>query len=134
MKTGFERGRMPLAIACAVVLCSVYGAFLARHFGSAGTLAAPLTVTARFERNWTEWIRSRANRETGSPGPAIPADDGGIALPFPDPLFARAVEIVLESRRGSVSLLQRRLAIGYTRSSRLIDLMGIAGIIFDHKD
>ena len=46
-----------------------------------------------------------------------------------DPLFERAVEIVLESRRGSVSLLQRRLAIGYTRSSRLIDLMGIAGII-----
>jgi len=45
----------------------------------------------------------------------------------------RAVEIVLETRRGSVSLLQRRLAIGYTRSSRLIDLMGIAGIISDHK-
>ncbi|MEK6703278.1 MAG: DNA translocase FtsK, partial [Planctomycetota bacterium] len=50
-----------------------------------------------------------------------------------DTLFERAVEIVLESRRGSVSLLQRRLAIGYTRSSRLIDLMGIAGIISDHK-
>ena len=50
-----------------------------------------------------------------------------------DPLFPRAVEIVLETRRGSVSLLQRRLAIGYTRSSRLIDLMGIAGIISDHK-
>ncbi|MCC6678216.1 MAG: DNA translocase FtsK [Phycisphaerales bacterium] len=50
-----------------------------------------------------------------------------------DPMFERAVEIVLETRRGSVSLLQRRLAIGYTRSSRLIDLMGIAGIISDHK-
>jgi DNA segregation ATPase FtsK/SpoIIIE-like protein len=50
-----------------------------------------------------------------------------------DPLFESAVEIVLETRRGSVSLLQRRLAIGYTRSSRLIDLMGIAGIISDHK-
>ncbi|MDX2117995.1 MAG: DNA translocase FtsK 4TM domain-containing protein [Planctomycetota bacterium] len=50
-----------------------------------------------------------------------------------DPLFQRAVEIVLETRRGSVSLLQRRLAIGYTRASRLIDLMGIAGIISDHK-
>ena len=50
-----------------------------------------------------------------------------------DPLFQRAVEIVLETRRGSVSLLQRRLAIGYTRSSRLVDLMGIAGIISDHK-
>ncbi len=50
-----------------------------------------------------------------------------------DPLFDRAVEIVLETRRGSVSLLQRRLAIGYTRASRLIDLMGIAGIIGEHK-
>ncbi|MEM1328944.1 MAG: DNA translocase FtsK 4TM domain-containing protein [Planctomycetota bacterium] len=50
-----------------------------------------------------------------------------------DPLFDRAVEIVLETGRGSVSLLQRRLAIGYTRSSRLIDLMGIAGILGEHK-
>ena len=50
-----------------------------------------------------------------------------------DPLFNRAVEVVLETKRGSVSLLQRRLAIGYTRASRLIDLMGIAGIISDHK-
>src|SRR5262249_60966066 len=49
------------------------------------------------------------------------------------PLFARAVEIVLETRRGSVSLLQRRLAIGYTRASRLIELMGIVGIIGEHK-
>jgi len=50
-----------------------------------------------------------------------------------DPLFDRAVEIVLETKRGSVSLLQRRLAIGYTRASRLIELMGMAGIIGDHK-
>ncbi|MBL4808789.1 MAG: DNA translocase FtsK [Phycisphaerales bacterium] len=50
-----------------------------------------------------------------------------------DPLFDRAVEIVLETKRGSVSLLQRRLAIGYTRASRLIDLMGISGIISAHN-
>jgi len=50
-----------------------------------------------------------------------------------DPMFDRAVEIVLETGRGSVSLLQRRLAIGYTRASRLIDLMGIANIIGEHK-
>jgi S-DNA-T family DNA segregation ATPase FtsK/SpoIIIE len=50
-----------------------------------------------------------------------------------DPMFNRAVEIVLETQRGSVSLLQRRLAIGYTRASRLIDLMGIAGILGEHK-
>lgn len=50
-----------------------------------------------------------------------------------DPLFDKAVEIILETQRGSVSLLQRRLAIGYTRASRLIDLMGMAGILGEHK-
>jgi S-DNA-T family DNA segregation ATPase FtsK/SpoIIIE len=50
-----------------------------------------------------------------------------------DPLFDRAVELVLEEGRGSVSMLQRRLAIGYTRSARLIEMMGEAGIIGRHK-
>ncbi|MCC7146011.1 MAG: DNA translocase FtsK 4TM domain-containing protein [Phycisphaeraceae bacterium] len=50
-----------------------------------------------------------------------------------DPLFNDAVRIVLETRRGSVSLLQRRLAIGYTRSSRLIEQIAQAGLIGEHK-
>jgi len=50
-----------------------------------------------------------------------------------DPLFDKAVEIMIESGRGSVSLLQRRLAIGYGRASRLVDQMGLAGILSDHK-
>jgi len=40
-----------------------------------------------------------------------------------DELFNDAVDIILETRRGSVSLLQRRLTIGYSRASRLIDQM-----------
>jgi len=43
------------------------------------------------------------------------------------------VRIMIESGRGSVSLLQRRLAIGYTRASRLVDQMSLAGILGDHK-
>lgn len=50
-----------------------------------------------------------------------------------DPLFDQAVEIMIESGRGSVSLLQRRLGIGYGRASRLVDQMGLAGIVGDHK-
>ena len=50
-----------------------------------------------------------------------------------DPLFDEAVRIVLESKRGSVSLLQRRLTIGYSRSSRLIEQMSDAGIIGAYK-
>ncbi|CAG1001516.1 DNA translocase SpoIIIE [Anaerolineales bacterium] len=40
-----------------------------------------------------------------------------------DPLFGDAVEIVRKEGRASVSMLQRRLRIGYTRASRLVDMM-----------
>lgn len=50
-----------------------------------------------------------------------------------DPLFSQAVRIVLESKRGSVSLLQRRLTVGYSRASRLIDQMADAGIVGEYK-
>lgn len=50
-----------------------------------------------------------------------------------DPLFDEAVDIIVETRRGSVSLLQRRLEIGYSRASRLIDQMAAAGIVGEYK-
>lgn len=40
-----------------------------------------------------------------------------------DPLFDEAVDIVRKEGRASVSMLQRRLRIGYTRASRLVDMM-----------
>jgi S-DNA-T family DNA segregation ATPase FtsK/SpoIIIE len=40
-----------------------------------------------------------------------------------DPLFEEAVAIVRKEGKGSVSMLQRRLRIGYTRASRLMDMM-----------
>ncbi len=67
-----------------------------------------------------------------SDGESEPDRDGFVTAQE-DPLFDKAVEVVLETKRGSVSLLQRRLAIGYTRASRLIDLMGMAGIIGSYK-
>jgi S-DNA-T family DNA segregation ATPase FtsK/SpoIIIE len=50
-----------------------------------------------------------------------------------DELFNKGVEIVLASQRGSVSLLQRRLAVGYSRASRIIDQMAEAGLLGDYK-
>jgi S-DNA-T family DNA segregation ATPase FtsK/SpoIIIE len=46
-----------------------------------------------------------------------------------DPLFDRAVEIMIETNRGSVSMLQRKMSIGYGRASRLVDQMAEAGIL-----
>ena len=50
-----------------------------------------------------------------------------------DELFDDAVKVVLETKRGSVSLLQRRLTIGYSRASRLIEMMAAMGIVGDYK-
>jgi len=50
-----------------------------------------------------------------------------------DELYEEAVRIILETQRGSVSLLQRRLEIGYSRSARLIDLMAEDGIVGEYK-
>jgi S-DNA-T family DNA segregation ATPase FtsK/SpoIIIE len=46
-----------------------------------------------------------------------------------DPLYDEAVQIVLETRRASISLVQRRLRIGYNRSARLLEDMEKAGLV-----
>jgi len=50
-----------------------------------------------------------------------------------DEMFDEAVRIILETNRGSVSLLQRRLSIGYARASRVIEMMASAGILGEYK-
>jgi S-DNA-T family DNA segregation ATPase FtsK/SpoIIIE len=50
-----------------------------------------------------------------------------------DELFDEAVQLVLDSKRGSVSLLQRRLSIGYARASRIIEMMASSGILGEYK-
>ena len=50
-----------------------------------------------------------------------------------DELFDDAVRMVLETKRGSVSLLQRRLNIGYARASRIIEMMAASGVLGEYK-
>jgi len=50
-----------------------------------------------------------------------------------DEMFDDAVRVVLETKRGSVSLLQRRLSIGYARASRIIEMMAASGILGEYK-
>lgn len=50
-----------------------------------------------------------------------------------DPLLSKAIEIVVDAGQASVSLVQRRLSVGYSRAGRLIDQMENRGIIGPHE-
>jgi len=62
----------------------------------------------------------------GGPGEGATAD-------FRDDLYDEAVRVVLETHRGSVSLLQRRLGVGYTRAAQLIDMMAERGVLGPYR-
>jgi DNA segregation ATPase FtsK/SpoIIIE, S-DNA-T family len=85
-----------------------------------------------FERQLMQ-IKSSAALSDDDEGTGLEGERNGLFNAQEDPLFDQAVEAVLESKRGSVSMLQRRLAIGYTRAARLIEMMGEAGILGEHK-
>jgi DNA segregation ATPase FtsK/SpoIIIE, S-DNA-T family len=53
--------------------------------------------------------------------------------PDEDPLLDRAIELVVQTQTASVSLLQRRLRVGYTRAGRLVDMLERRGIITGYE-
>ena len=58
-----------------------------------------------------------------------PEPKGGGDVEDQDPLFDEAVQIVVESRRASISGVQRRLKIGYNRAARMIEEMERIGVV-----
>jgi len=69
--------------------------------------------------------------------PEKPAEDydeeDGDFDPDEDPLLEKAIEVVVQAQTASVSLLQRRLRVGYTRAGRLIDMLERRGIISPYE-
>jgi len=61
------------------------------------------------------------------------SSSGGFKKFDKDEVYEEAVKLVLESGEASVSMLQRRLGLGYTRAARLIDMMEDEGIVGPYK-
>src|SRR6476661_3305072 len=62
----------------------------------------------------------------------VDSDDGEFD-PDEDALLDKAIEVVVTAQTASVSLLQRRLRVGYTRAGRLIDMLERRGIISPYE-
>ncbi len=69
--------------------------------------------------------------EPPEPGTGEEEDDD--LDPDHDPLLDKAIEVVVQTQTASVSLLQRRLRVGYTRAGRLIDMLERRGIISGYE-
>ena len=61
----------------------------------------------------------------GGRGSTIPSDN----IDTEDSLYMDAIRVVVESKKASASLLQRRLRVGYSRAARLVEAMEEQGII-----
>jgi S-DNA-T family DNA segregation ATPase FtsK/SpoIIIE len=80
--------------------------------------------------NFSQELVQVASGEVRPDGGAGSAGDGGGEE---DAMFDEAVRVILKSKRGSASLLQRALGVGYTRASRLIDIMTERGIVGPYR-
>ena len=67
-------------------------------------------------------------------GGTVDGDDGALGMPGEaggenDPMYDKAVEIVLKNQKASISLVQRHLSIGYNKAANLLEAMEKAGLV-----
>ncbi|MBZ9578341.1 DNA translocase FtsK [Patescibacteria group bacterium] len=95
-------------------------------------------VSEKEVKKIVKWIRSKIQIETIEDKLAEdlekdltfqPKEELGFLKIEEDPLYEEAKKVVIEARKASASLLQRKLRIGYARAARLIDVLEERGIV-----
>ncbi len=83
------------------------------------------------ETDYSEEIISEIEQNAATSSGSAPAEDEQLSLleGEGDPLLADAVEVILDTKQASVSMLQRRLKLGYAHAARIVDEMEEKGIV-----
>ncbi len=97
----------------------VQGAFISEAETAQIVMACRRQAEPSFEEELLETVA-----ETSDPG-SLDADD--------DPVLEDAIRLVAQHQTASVSLIQRRLRVGYTRAGRLIDMLERRGIVSGYE-
>ncbi len=103
----------------------VHGAFVDDH----EVHAVVADWKRRGEPNYLDEIFSEATDAVVVPGYSDEGSDGGDSGAESDPLYDEAVAFVTDTRKASISSVQRKLRIGYNRAARLIEQMEESGVV-----
>ena len=101
-----------------------------RKFGASSAESKPGDSGASEPEQSAFWEMSAQRNLSGM---AVEGKTGN-SDPQEDELYETAVEMVRRLEKASISLLQRRLRIGYTRAARLVDMMEERGVVGPPKE
>lgn len=112
--------------------CHVGVVITNRHFTNSAKELADATGVLLWDRDWIEhYLKSKSNEDGSVLISHSPAYNSIVTSPEPtyDDMIPAAINVILEAGQASVSILQRKLCLGYARCARIINEMEDLGIV-----